>query len=129
MLHEGTVSGSEEHSLSQHHPQRHQTKQLSLQQGYTTVREKRERERERENIRFFFHYRFQLVDFGLAHLESEKHGSHREQKGIQLSKLAHSILCTLTPYVFTNLSTLHFKCLALKIQGRGSKNTPLPPKK
>ena len=85
MLHEGIVSGTEEHSLSPHHPQRHQAKQLSLQQSYPTVRDGgRGRERERE--RNLIHYRFQLVDFGLAHLESEKHSSHREQKGTQWSE-------------------------------------------
>ena len=55
MLHEGVVSGTEEHSLSPHHPQRHQTEQLSLQQSYPTVRDggegEREREREREKER------------------------------------------------------------------------------
>ena len=49
----------------------------------------RERERERKGGRieiFSIHCRFQLVDFGLAHLESEKHGSHSEQKGTATQK-------------------------------------------
>ena len=42
-------------------------------------------------ISLFFHYRFQLVDFGLAHLESEKQ-SHKEQKGTK-----NDIIASLLP--------------------------------